>query len=43
MRTFVLSLSRLYKKGEISNDTLKKFLDESKINKDEYKYIISNK
>ena len=41
MRTFVLSLRRLYMKQSITKEKLDGLLDEGKITQDEYDYIIA--
>lgn len=40
MRTFVESLRRLYKAGRITMAKLETFLNEGKINQEEFEYII---
>ena len=41
MRTFVESLRRLYKQGRIAIAKLDGFLNEGKINQEEYDYILA--
>ena len=43
MIQFIESLARLYKDNKVSDNTLNKLLSYKKINKQEYKYIISVK
>lgn len=43
MNQFIESLRRLFNDSKVSNGTLEKLLEEKKINKQEYEYIISVK